>query len=83
MKKKENLIQTACSKVAGFRELLVKVEQKVVVAGKSKRTLSNYSRHLPELAIRFNELPIESDGRGYFSILVDTSFAPKIPTQSP
>ncbi|MCE7054706.1 hypothetical protein LZF95_08480 [Algoriphagus sp. AGSA1] len=61
MKKKENLIQTACSNVAGFVELLAKFEQKVVVAGKSKNTLSNYARHLAKLAIHFNELPTEVD----------------------
>lgn len=61
MKKKENLIQTACSNVAGFAELLAKFEQKVVVAGKSKSTLSNYARHLAKLAIHFNELPTQVD----------------------
>lgn len=54
--KKENLLQTACSNVAGFAELLAKFQQKITVSGKSQSTLTNYGRHLAKLAIHFNEL---------------------------
>jgi hypothetical protein len=59
--KKENLIQSACTNVAGFRELYGKFRQKVTVAGKNPSTLSNYSRHLAKLALHFNGLPTEVD----------------------
>ncbi len=49
-RRRENLLQAACSKIAGFAELLAKFEQKVNAAGKSQPTLTNYSLHLDKLA---------------------------------
>jgi hypothetical protein len=60
-RKRENLLQTACSKAAGFAGILAKFEQKVTDAGKSQRTLTNYSQPLAKLALHFNELPTAVD----------------------
>jgi integrase/recombinase XerD len=59
--KKQNLIQNACSNVAGFKELYNRLKQKMAILGQSDSTLTNYSTYLAKLALHFNRLPTEID----------------------
>jgi integrase/recombinase XerD len=61
MKKKENLIEQACSQVKGFKPFYEKLRQKIVISGKSPSTLRNYSSHLAKLALHFNQVPTDID----------------------
>ncbi len=46
----ETLVQQAINKVTGFDALYKELERVINVSGKSKSTLTNYSRHLAHLS---------------------------------
>lgn len=55
------IVEQARNKVMGFTELYEDLERSLNVSGKSKSTLTNYSRQLAHLALHFNQLPTELD----------------------
>ena len=57
----ETLVQQVTGKVSGFAQLYKDLERAINVSGKSKSTLTNYSRHLAHLALHYNQLPTELD----------------------
>lgn len=57
----ETLVQQAINKVKGFEQLYKELERAVNISGKSKSTLTNYSRHLAHLALHYHQLPTELD----------------------
>jgi site-specific recombinase XerD len=57
----ETLVQQAINKVTGFEQLYKALERAIIVTGKSKSTLTNYSRHLAHLALHYHQLPTELD----------------------
>lgn len=56
-----NLIEQACSEIAGFSEMLALFRQKISLAGKSESTFKNYAHHLAQLSLHFKCLPTELD----------------------
>ena len=57
----ETLVQQAINKVTGFEQLYKELERAINVTGKSKSTLTNYSRQLAHLALHYQQLPTELD----------------------
>ncbi len=57
----ETLVQQAINKVTGFQQLYKELERAINVSGKSKSTLTNYSRQLAHLALHYRILPTELD----------------------
>ena len=57
----ETLVQQAINKVTGFDQLYKELQRAINVTGKSKSTLTNYSRHLAHLALHYQILPTELD----------------------
>jgi site-specific recombinase XerD len=57
----ETLVQQAINKVTGFGQLYKELERAINVSGKSKSTLTNYSRQLAHLALHYNMLPTDLD----------------------
>jgi len=57
----ETLVQQAINKVTGFGQLYKELERAINVTGKSKSTLTNYSRQLAHLALHYQQLPTELD----------------------
>lgn len=55
------LVQQAINKVTGFHQLYKELERAINVSGKSRSTLTNYSRQLAHLALHYNQLPTELD----------------------
>lgn len=55
------IIKQACSKVTGFEQLYKEMERAISITGKSKSTLTNYSRQLAHLALHYNCFPLELD----------------------
>ncbi|MGI8504286.1 MAG: tyrosine-type recombinase/integrase [Hassallia sp.] len=55
------IVQQAINKVSGFDLLYKELERAINVSGKSKSTLTNYSRQLAHLALHYNQLPTELD----------------------
>jgi hypothetical protein len=57
----ETLVQQAINQVSGFKQLYKELERAINVSGKSKSTLTNYSRQLAHLTLHYNQLPTELD----------------------
>lgn len=57
----ETLVQQAINKVTGFEQLYKELERAINISGKSKSTLTSYSRHLAHLALHYQRLPTELD----------------------
>src|SRR6059036_3836183 len=57
----ETIVQQAINKVTGFAQLYKELERAINVSGKSRSTLTNYSRHLAHLALHYNQLPTALD----------------------
>lgn len=55
------IVSQASDKVTGFLELYKEMERAVSITGKSKSTLTNYSRQLAHLALHYNQFPLDLD----------------------
>jgi len=55
------IVQQACNKVTGFLQLYKEMERCVTITGKSRSTLTNYSRQLAHLALHYNCFPLDLD----------------------
>lgn len=53
------IVKQACDKVTGFEQLYKEMERAICITGKSKSTLTNYSRQLAHLALHYNCFPLE------------------------
>ena len=56
------IVEQACDKVTGFDELYKEMERAISITGKSKSTLTNYSRQLTHLALHYDCFPLDLDG---------------------
>jgi integrase/recombinase XerD len=56
------IVKQASDKVTGFLELYKEMERSISITGKSKSTLTNYSRQLAHLALHYNQFPLDLDG---------------------
>lgn len=55
------IVEQACNKVTGFRELYKEMERSISISGKSRSTLVNYSRQLAHLALHYDCFPLDLD----------------------
>ena len=55
------IVQQACDKVTGFSLLYKEMERGISISGKSKSTITNYSRQLAHLALHYNCFPLALD----------------------
>jgi integrase/recombinase XerD len=54
-------IHQACLKVSGFSHLYKGLQRDISLSGRSLSTLKNYSRHIAQIALYYNQLPTELD----------------------
>ena len=50
-------VEQACQEINGFRDLYEQIEEKMVLSGKTRSTLSNYIRKLAHISLQFGKLP--------------------------
>jgi integrase/recombinase XerD len=55
------IVQQASDKVTGFLQLYKEMERSISITGKSRSTLTNYSRQLAHLALHYDCFPLELD----------------------
>ena len=55
------IVKQASDKVTGFSQLYKEMERAISITGKSKSTLTNYSRQLAHLALHYNSFPLDLD----------------------
>lgn len=51
------IVQLACQEVAGFQNLCLRMEKKMLISDKSMSTLNNYMRCVAHLSLHFKALP--------------------------
>ena len=83
MKQQETtLVQLACAKVAGFKNLHKRLEKKIIVSGKSLSTLNNYMRCIAHLCLYFKCLPTDLDLEQIEEYLLSVKKENKTPSES-
>ena len=55
------IVQQACNEVSGFEQLYKEMDRAICISGKSKSTLTNYSRQLAHLALHYKSFPLDLD----------------------
>ena len=51
------IVEQACHEVHGFQKLYGELQDKIVLSGQSKSTLTNYGRKLAQISLHFGKLP--------------------------
>ena len=50
-------VEQACHEIQGFKKLYGELQDKIVLSGQSKSTLTNYGRKLAQISLHFKKLP--------------------------
>jgi site-specific recombinase XerD len=84
MRKKTSptIVEQAIHAVPGFKKVVFKLEQQVILRGQSKSTLNNYIRRIALFVIHFNELPENISEDEINEYLVALARDPKSPSRS-
>ena len=84
MRKKVSLtiIERAIQAVPGFKKVVFKLEQQVILRGQSKSTLNNYIRRIALLVIHFQDMPENISEDEINEYLVALARDPKSPSRS-
>jgi hypothetical protein len=53
------LIAQTCTNVQGFSDIYCRLKRRMSTSGRSTGTLTNYARHLAQMALHYNCLPTE------------------------
>jgi len=53
------IVQRACQELAGFQNLCLQMEKRILITGKSMSTLTNYQRCVAHLSLHYNVLPTQ------------------------
>ena len=56
-KKTLMLVEQACHEIHGFKKLYEELQEKILLSGQSKSTLTNYSRKVAQLCLHYGRLP--------------------------
>lgn len=56
-KKVFTIVEQACHEIHGFKKLNSELQDKVLLSGQSKSTLTNYARKLAQVSLHFSKLP--------------------------
>lgn len=81
LQKTFNSVEQACHEINGFQEFYEQLEEKMVLSGHARSTLSNYVRTLAHLSLKFGKLPQqipEKDINGYLANLARGSKTPSL-----
>ena len=56
-KKVFTIVEQACHEIHGFKKLYGELQDKILLSGQSKSTLTNYGRKLAQVSLHFSKLP--------------------------
>jgi integrase/recombinase XerD len=56
-KRSFNLVEQACHEIHGFQKLYEELQDKILLSGQSKSTLTNYGRKMAQVSLHFGKLP--------------------------
>ena len=75
------IVEQACHEIPGFRKLIDELQEKMVLSGQAKSTLSNYARKLAHISLQFRKLPqqiSEKEINRYLANLARNSKTPSL-----
>ena len=76
------LVEQACHEIPGFRKLYQELQEKVVLSGQTKSTLSNYARKIAHICLHFQRLPQDIGEKEINRYLADLARRSKTPSLS-
>lgn len=56
-KRSLTIVEQACHEIHGFKKLYEELQDKIVLSGQSKSTLTNYGRKVAQVSLHFGKLP--------------------------
>ena len=80
-KKVFTIVEQACHEIHGFKKLYGELQDKVLLSGQSKSTLTNYARKLAQVSLHFGKLPqhiTEKEMNRYLASLARKSKTPSL-----
>jgi site-specific recombinase XerD len=80
-KKVFTIVEQACHEIQGFKKLYGELQDKVLLSGQSKSTLTNYARKLAQVSLHFGKLPqhiSEKEINRYLAALARKSKTPSL-----
>jgi integrase/recombinase XerD len=81
-KRSFNIVEQACQEIPGFRKLYQEFEQKVILRGQTKSTLSNYARKIAHICLHYRKLPQDLSEKQINRYLADLARKSKTPSLS-
>jgi site-specific recombinase XerD len=76
------LVEKACHEIPGFRKLYQELQEKVVLSGQTKSTLSNYARKIAHICLHYRRLPQDISEKEINRYLADLARRSKTPSLS-
>jgi site-specific recombinase XerD len=81
-KKTISIVDRACDEIPGFKKLYQELQDKVVLSGQAKSTLSNYSRKIAHVCLHFKKLPQDISEKEINRYLADLARRTNTPSLS-
>jgi integrase/recombinase XerD len=75
------IVEQACHEIHGFRKLYEELQDKILLSGQSKSTLTNYSRKVAQLCLHYGKLPqhiSEKEVNRYLAMIARKSKTPSL-----
>ena len=80
-KRSFTIVEQACHEIQGFRKLYQELQDKILISGQSKSTLTNYARKVAQLCLHYGRLPqniSEKEVNRYLASIVRDSKTPSL-----
>jgi integrase/recombinase XerD len=80
-KKMFTLVEQACHEIHGFKKLYEELQDKILLSGQSKSTLTNYSRKVAQISLHYGKLPqniSEKEVNRYLASIARNSKTPSL-----
>jgi site-specific recombinase XerD len=75
------IVEQACHEIAGFRKLYEELQEKILLSGHSKSTLTNYARKVAQICLHYGKLPqniTEKEVNRYLASIARNSKTPSL-----
>jgi len=76
------IVEQACHEIPGFRKLYEELQEKVILSGQTKSTLSNYARKIAHICLHYRRLPQDISEKEINRYLADLARRSKTPSLS-
>ena len=80
-KKTFTIVEQACHEIHGFKKLYEELQDKIVLSGQSKSTLTNYGRKVAQISLHYGKLPqniTEKEVNRYLATIARNSKTPSL-----